>query len=34
VVVEGGDINLYVNTKLVDIIAFDWDGKGAGFFHG
>jgi hypothetical protein len=34
VLVEGGKVNLLVNTELVDVLAFDWDGTGAGFFHG
>jgi len=27
-------VTLYVNTAQVDVIALDWDGGGAGFFHG
>lgn len=27
-------VTLYVNTAQVGVIALDWEGVGAGFFHG
>ena len=32
--VEDKPVTLFVNTDQVDVIALDWDGGGAGFFHG
>lgn len=32
--IDGKPVTLYVNTAEVDVIALDWDGAGAGFFHG
>ncbi len=32
--VAGEPVTLYINTDQVDVIALDWDGVGAGFFHG
>ena len=27
-------VTLYINTAVVDVVALDWNGNGAGFFHG
>jgi len=32
--VGGQQVTLYVNTAQVSVIALDWNGVGAGFFHG
>lgn len=32
--VAGAAVTLYINTDQVDVIALDWNGVGAGFFHG
>jgi hypothetical protein len=32
--VDGSPVTLYINTAQVDVIALDWNGTGAGFFHG
>jgi hypothetical protein len=34
VTVGEAPVTLFVNTALVRVIALDWDGTGAGFFHG
>jgi uncharacterized protein YacL (UPF0231 family) len=32
--IGGHEVTLYVNTAEVAVIALDWNGGGAGFFHG
>ena len=32
--IAGNPVTLYVNTAEVAVLALDWKGGGAGFFHG
>jgi len=34
VVVADSPVTLYINTAVTEVIALDWNGNGAGFFHG